>query len=430
MRQPRATSKIISNMKKFLTAIICLQCLLLDAAQKNPELKLSREASVEFALKNNLDLKAVKAGIDAARGRASQSGRLDNPVVGAEYGNDMLFSDEGEYSARVEISQRFPLFGRLAKEKKIGNLDIKLAALEYEEARRQLALQVETAYIDAAEKYAAAAAKREILRASDKLAAALKDASGKAEISQLEASRAQSESAKLKIEIMRDDVEAATALARLKNLLGLDSETQIKLADKLSEIPISPKEFSPDVLESRPDWLMFSLAAENANAQIALAKAGRFEDIEVGLFFEANTSIDEPVGKSREKALGLSVSVPLPLNSFDGTINEKLALRRQVQIRSASKENQIRSEIYVYRMRARKYSKILKSYKSEVENPNKDIYTQYIAARKNAQADISEVFGAWQTNLQLKLIRISITAEQARNSVSLKYALGANKNEK
>ena len=72
---------------------------------------------------------------------------------------------------------------------------------------------------------------------------------------------------------------------------------------------------------------MFSLAAENANAQIALAKAGRFEDIEVGLFFEANTSIDEPVGKSREKALGLSVSVPLPLNSFDGTINEKLAAR-------------------------------------------------------------------------------------------------------
>lgn len=120
MRQPRATSKIISNMKKFLTAIICLQCLLLDAAQKNPELKLSREASVEFALKNNLDLKAVKAGIDAARGRASQSGRLDNPVVGAEYGNDMLFSDEGEYSARVEISQRFPLFGRLAKERKLG----------------------------------------------------------------------------------------------------------------------------------------------------------------------------------------------------------------------------------------------------------------------------------------------------------------------
>ena len=59
-------------MKKFLTAIICLQCLLLDAAQKNPELKLSREASVEFALKNNLDLKAVKAGIDAARGRASR----------------------------------------------------------------------------------------------------------------------------------------------------------------------------------------------------------------------------------------------------------------------------------------------------------------------------------------------------------------------
>lgn len=140
-------------MKKILIiAVICLQFLALAGEQKKPALGLSRKSAVELALRNNQDLKAVKEGINAARGRASQSGRLDNPVLGAEYGNDVLFSDEGEYSVRASISQKFPLFGRLAKERDVGNIDIKLASLEYEDACRKLSLDVENAYLDALEK--------------------------------------------------------------------------------------------------------------------------------------------------------------------------------------------------------------------------------------------------------------------------------------
>ncbi len=418
-------------MKKFFTVAICLQCIFAAGGQKNPPLELSRVSAAEFALGNNLDLKAVKTGIDAARGRAAQAGRLENPVLGAEYGNDKLFSNEGEYGARAEISQKFPLFGRLSKEKEIGNLDVKLAVLEYEEARRQLALQVETSYIDALEKSSIAAAKRALLKAAKELEEFLKASLINAEASPLDAKRAESETAKLRIEIMRDDAETAAALTRLKILLGLPPDAVLKLSDKLAEIPAPKGQFSPQTLEARPDWLMYSLAAENANAQIALVKAGRFEDIEVGLFFEAGTSIDDPIGKKREKALGLSLSVPLPLNSFDGSINEKLALRRQAETRSAAKENQIRGEISAYRMLAKRYSKILQEHKTDVENPSGDIYRQYLEARKHAQADITEVLGAWQTCLQLKLMRLSLVAEQARNSIALKYALGVNeKNEK
>lgn len=142
-------------MKKILIiAAICLQFLALAGEQNKPALGLSRKSAVELALRNNQDLKAVKEGINAARGRASQSGRLDNPVLGAEYGNDVLFSDEGEYSVRASISQKFPLFGRLAKEREVGNIDIKLASLEYEDTCRKLSLDVENAYLDALEKKA------------------------------------------------------------------------------------------------------------------------------------------------------------------------------------------------------------------------------------------------------------------------------------
>lgn len=425
------TLKIINEMKKILAAAICLQFLFASGASKNPVIELTRSAAVEFALNNNLDLKAVQEGIAAAKGRARQSGRMENPVISAEYGNDTIFSNEGEYAVRAEIAQKFPLFGRLSKERDVGNIDIKLAELEYEEARRILALQVETAYIYVLEKVSTGGAKREMLKAAKEFEKALKSAVLSAERSPLEAKRAQSESANLQIEIMRDEVEIETAMSQLKTLLGLPPDAVLKLSDKLEEIPPSSEKFSQQVLESRPDWRMYSIAVQSANAQIALIKAGRFEDIEIGVFFEAGTTVDEPIGKKPEKTMGLSVSIPLPLNSFDGSIDEKLSLRRKAEILSAAKENQIRGEIAVYRTRAEKYLQILHTQKSEAEKFSNEIYAEYLDARKHAQADITDVFGAWQTHLQLKLSRISLVAEQAKNSISLKYALGIGvKNEK
>ena len=250
-------------MKKILIiAAICLQFLALAGEQNKPALGLSRKSAVELALRNNQDLKAVKEGINAARGRASQSGRLDNPVLGAEYGNDVLFSDEGEYSVRASISQKFPLFGRLAKEREVGNIDIKLASLEYEDACRKLSLDVENAYLDALEKKAVSDARRALLKATQELAKELKAASEKAEVSALEVRRAESESSKLQIEIMRDEVDFAAALSRLKVLIGVSPDVDINLADKLAEIPPPTEKFSRQTLESRPDWQMYSIAED------------------------------------------------------------------------------------------------------------------------------------------------------------------------
>ena len=217
----------------------------------------------------------------------------------------------------------------------------------------------------------------------------------------------------------------------MKVLIGVSPDVDINLAEKLAEIPPPTEKFSRRTLESRPDWQMYSIAEESANARIALLKAGRFEDVEVGVFFEASESVDEPVGKSREKILGLSFSVPLPFKPYDGGIEEQLSLRKQAQARSAAKENQIMAEISLYRLRANKYAQILKKHRAEVEEVSWEIYGEYLTARREARAGIADVFGAWQTHLQMKLTGVSILAEQARNSIALKYALALeDKNEK
>jgi len=420
-------------MKRFILALLCVQCVCAWSAENGAKdaLTLSRTGAAEFALQNNLELKAIKTGIDAARARKLQSGRLSNPVVGAEYGNDMLFQNEGEYNVRASISQKFPLFGRLSKETDAANIDIKLAENEYLQAKQTLSRDTQLAYVDALEKQAAVSAKKEILRSMQSLAKAMKPALKSAEVAPLEYKRVQSECSKMQIEIMEGEIEEISALSVLKTKLGLEQRIKIKLSDSLSEIRPSNAKFSNAVLERRPDYQMFKLACENSAAQIALIKAGKYEDIEVGIFFESSYETDEPVGKTRYNGMGLSVSIPLPLNSFDGSIGEKLAMRRQAETRAAAMENIIINEISLYKMRAQKYSKIVNRYNGSLEKETKQIYQQYIEARNMAQASLADVFGAWQTNLQLQLLKTGAIANQARNSIYLNYALGFdNKDEK
>ena len=68
------TLKIINEMKKILAAAICLQFLFASGASKNPVIELTRSAAVEFALNNNLDLKAVQEGIAAAKAELGNQG--------------------------------------------------------------------------------------------------------------------------------------------------------------------------------------------------------------------------------------------------------------------------------------------------------------------------------------------------------------------
>ena len=383
-------------------------------------ISLTKQGAVDFALKNNLELRAVKIGIDEAKGRLHQSGRLENPSLRLEYGTTKIIRDGDEFEFSVGISQKFPLTDRLSKETDVSQIDVRLAEMEYAQAMRSLTLKVELAYINAQEKFAVLKTKKDALKVFDDIIETIRQASERGEASPISVNLARSESARYKNEIIQDEIDAESAIIELETLLGFSHSQKLSIAETLAPAENPNVKFSSALLENRPDYQMFKLAEESTKAQIALIKAKKFEDPEIGIFYSRSRREDEPRGLINEDALGIALSIPLPFNSFDGSIQEKLASRRRAETLSTSKEIDIRNEIRIWQMRFNKYSEALKQFDDETIALVKKSETDLLKAQKLGQTEIIEVLNIRKNLFELQIRRINMIAQQSASASNLK----------
>ena len=390
---------------------------------------LTKQGAVDFALKNNLELRAVKIGIDEAKGRLTQSGRLDNPSLGLEYGSTKIIRNGDEFEFSVSISQKFPLTKRLSKEIDVSQIDVRLAEMEYAQAKRMLALRVELAYIGIQEKLAILETKKEALKVFDDIAKTIKQASERGEASVISANLAKSESARFKNEILQDEIEIDSAIIELETLLGFDHSQKLSIAETLSPAENPNVKFSVELLENRPDYQMYKLAQESSKAQVELIKAKKFEDPEIGVFYSRSRREDDPRGLVNEDTLGLALSIPLPFNSFDGSIQEKLAARRRAETLASAKEIDIRNEIRIWQMRFKKYTDALKQFDDETIALVKKSESDILQARKLGQSEIIEVLNIRKNLFDLQVRRTNIIAQQSASASNLKASEFKNEKE-
>ena len=405
---------------KYLKFIILVLAVSATCFAQTKTISLTKQGAVDFALKNNLELRAVKIGIDEAKGRLHQSGRLENPSLSLEYGTTKIIRDGDEFEFSVGISQKFPLTDRLSKETDVSQIDVRLAEMEYAQAMRSLALKVELAYINAQEKLAVLKTKKDALKVFDDIIETIRQASERGEASPISVNLARSESARYKNEIIQDEIDAESAIIELETLLGFSHSQKLSIAETLAPAENPNVKFSSALLENRPDYQMFKLAEESTKAQIALIKAKKFEDPEIGIFYSRSRREDEPRGLINEDALGIALSIPLPFNSFDGSIQEKLASRRRAETLSTSKEIDIRNEIRIWQMRFNKYSEALKQFDDETIALVKKSETDLLKAQKLGQTEIIEVLNIRKNLFELQIRRTNIIAQQSASASNLK----------
>lgn len=405
---------------KYLKFIILVLAVSATCFAQTKTISLTKQGAVDFALKNNLELRAVKIGIDEAKGRLHQSGRLENPSLSLEYGTTKIIRDGDEFEFSVGISQKFPLTNRLSKETDVSQIDVRLAEMEYAQAMRSLALKVELAYINAQEKLAVLKTKKDALKVFDDIIETIRQASERGEASPISVNLARSESARYKNEIIQDEIDAESAIIELETLLGFSHSQKLSIAETLAPAENPNVKFSSALLENRPDYQMFKLAEESTKAQIALIKAKKFEDPEIGIFYSRSRREDEPRGLINEDALGIALSIPLPFNSFDGSIQEKLASRRRAETLATSKEIDIRNEIRIWQMRFNKYSEALKQFDDETIALVKKSGTDLLKAQKLGQTEIIEVLNIRKNLFELQIRRTNIIAQQSASASNLK----------
>ena len=203
-------------------------------------------------------------------------------------------------------------------------------------------------------------------------------------------------------------------------MLGLEQSQKLVIVEELSVAQIPNVKFSSALLENRPDYQMYKLAVESNQAQIALIKAKKFEDPEIGIFYSRSRREDEPRGLVNEDAMGIAVSIPLPFNSFDGSIQEKLSARRRAEIMASSKEIDIRNEIRIWQMRASKYTNALKQFETETFALVKKSEADLLQAQKLGQAEVIEILNIRKNIFDLQIRQTNIIARQSASVANLK----------
>jgi len=419
----------------FILAALCAAQIYADPPTA---LQLNRSSAVQRALHCNLDLKAARWSIEQAQGRTADVGALANPSLNVTGASDFAFSNEGEYGWSIGLEQKFPITDRLTRFANIASMEVQLAELEVLNAERRLAFEVERV-IDAIQAIQAdLALYREQVALNQRFADFLLKKIKRAESSPLDAGQARIAIAALDQKILKLERERRAQLVRLRELLGLSGELVIDIVtppadlDNASPLP----EYQRADLEQHPDYQLRQQLAAIATERTALARAARWADITVELFFEqglANNAIEDPftgnirVGPEEENLLGVGLSIPLPLhNQNRGEVISRQARERQMNAELHALGFRLLNEAAGIRAEYQTAQAQLSAFEQEVLNQAQENLKQLENAYSLGQVDLIQVFRAQEGLLELKVDFAELHAESQRLITRWRYVTGAN----
>ena len=304
---------------------------------------------IDIARKGNKDLQTACYAIDTARAKLLQAGLRSNPRLDLSARSDFLFRNEGEYSTTVGISQQFPITGRLLREKDVARVDIALAEAEVQESERQLANQIAIAVGRLIVIDRQIESRDALIAVEEKLAKTTRSRFKAAEVSELDVNTVQLDLQRIVQERSLLQSQQQALLVSLNTLLGRPPSSALDIDASVAEIDALPglEQLQRAAIASRPDLHGAMLAADRADADMALAKASRWEDWTVGLELSQDKQvITGAPSQGVNRAIGVTVSIPLPLyNKGQGLVAEAQASGDQARARIAALRQNILGEV-------------------------------------------------------------------------------------
>lgn len=400
------------------------------------QLQLDRSSAVQRALYGNRDLRAARFAIEEAKGRTIDSGAWRNPSLNFTGASDFAFSDEGEYGWSIGLEQRFPVTGRLRVMRSIAQLEVQLAELEVQEAGHETALNVERAFDAILADDEQLALHREQIVLNRKLADFLARKIDRAEASPLDLTQLEVSLASLEQSVLRLERTRASHLAQFRQLLGLDLEQPMHVKPAMdTDMPDSLPEYTQAQLPEHLEYQLALQLSEIATEQTNLARAERWQDIAIELFYEeglANNAIEDNftgnirVGAERERFLGVGLSIPLPVyNQNRGEIASRRARERQLTEQVAALGYRLLSRAALLRAEFIAVQQQLADYDAAVlvraEQNLRDIESAYTGGL----VDLTTVFRAQERVLELKLQRAELRATCQQILTQWRYATHA-----
>ena len=411
-----------------LTTLFIFYATLANATPES-SLKLTSQGAVALALQKNQSLQAARSAINEAGAYSQYAGRLDNPELNLGYASDRAFNDEGEQSYSIGFEQRFPITNRLKLLKNVSAIEVKLAETELFDQQRMLIRDVESSMALIASLDKQLSLLNGMIRLQEEFAAFMEKRIDTGEASTLALNQIRVALFSVKQEIGNRTKERNRALGDLRSLLGLEPNRELEVLADSVQMPTLPEmeAFDLDDLKQHPEYQLRALLADIAQEQTNLAKASRWADITVEIFFEEEKSVDEPEGLGRDRFFGIGVSIPLPLRSnYRGEVKASRFREKQIYHEMNALSLQLQNDAEALRSNAAAAYKQASSYKESalklVEQNHKDINAAYAAGL----VDLGEVFRVQEQHLNIQTAQLELWHELKQILIEWRAATARN----
>lgn len=342
-----------------ITSLVC------RAAE--PPADLTPERAIVAALRGNRDLMAARFAIQQAEARLKQAGLMQNPELELGHATDRLLKNEGEYNLSVGFKQRFPITGRLEKERAVARVDVAMALAEVHNQERLFAGEV----MDRAREWLVlrdkVKANEETLGIIEKLIDSSEKRLKVAEVSEADVNLSKIEAEKLSLAKAALLNQQEIAMTELNGLLGRNPKTSLILSG-FTNLELNAGALAAATQQAnarRPDHQLAALGIDRAAAEIILAKAGKWEDWTVGFGYSRSVGkFNSPIGTKADDLIGISLSVPLPFwNNNDAKVGEAQANRQRNTAELSALELRIKTEAQSAENQMRRQQGILRQYR-------------------------------------------------------------------
>ena len=406
--------------KQLCFVITTFSWIAVPSVAAEPSLYVSYRSIPLRVEKHNPDLRAARLHIDEAAGRNVQSGRLSNPVIGAQAGSQNGFR---ERSLTLGLTQAFPLTDRLRLEKKVTRQDLEVARVEVADVKRRLIGNARQALIRLLAVREQLALRRDQITLAETLEKSLAEAAAKGEVSALDVGLVKLEVMQLQTEVRQLEARLKGINGELKPLLGLPVEKPVNVGDRFKKLG------GMDVAEvnvlARADLRAARLRIGEAQAQADLERAKKYSDLQVRVFAGMGREEDEPVGFENEAIAGVAFSLPLPFwNKNEGNIQEAEAriTRRKLELQALTRK--ARHEVKASSDELKEWLALVNQVDRELLPAAQKQTNLADQAYREGLSDIQTVLRSREKLLQLRQTRIDALSHFYQARARYESALG------
>jgi len=332
------------------THLVALLCIALYGTQARAQTLTIAEA-VDEAVQHNLTLIAQRANLSVAETQLLTARLRPNPVASFSADHlDLLGTgfDDANNGGPPEIAFRVDVpierGGKRERRMDLATASKALAEAQFADAVRTLRADVTLACIDVLAARATRALVADNLRAFEDLARVNRARVTAGSLAPVESTRSEVARLQFRSTAVRADLDLATALARLRTLLGHAATDPLDVGDNLRIAAAA----APDLtavqqlaLVTRPDLRSLELGQARTLADLRLQEAVGRIDYTVGAEYRRQQGV-----AGRSNSVGFFVTAPLPiLNRNQGEIARAGAEHDQLTQQTAAIRAQILADV-------------------------------------------------------------------------------------